>query len=119
MQRRTGCVVFGFLAWLIGIGTVLSFNVWKDIDPLGMLPPLEGKTVFDLIDFLTAYLLMPIGGILMALFVGWRLKPALLAEELSLDQGIFFKAWLFLVRFVAPLGILGVLIVNLGPGEAG
>ncbi len=119
MARRNGVIVFGFLAWLIGIGTVLSFNLWKDWAPLGMLPPLEGKTVFDLIDYVTAYLLMPIGGILMTLFVGWKLAPKLLSEELSLQHPVLFKLWLFLVRFLAPLAILGVLIINLGPGEAG
>jgi NSS family neurotransmitter:Na+ symporter len=119
MTRRTGCIVFGSLAWLIGIGTVLSFNLWADWAPLGMLAPLEGKTVFDLIDYVTAYLLMPIGGILMTLFVGWKLAPKLLSEELSLSNPLLFKAWLFLVRFLAPLAILGVLIINLGPGEAG
>jgi NSS family neurotransmitter:Na+ symporter len=119
MSRRNGCLVFGSLAWLIGLGTVLSFNVWEDWAPLGMLAPLEGKTVYDLIDFVTAYLLMPIGGIVMALFVGWWLKPAVLAEELSLHNALLFRAWLFLVRFVAPLAILGVLIINLVSGEAG
>ncbi len=119
MSRRNGCIVFGSLAWLIGIGTVLSFNRWADWAPLGMLPPLEGKTVFDLIDYVTAYLLMPIGGILMTLFVGWKLAPKLLSEELSLEHPLLFKTWLFLVRFLAPLAILGVLIINLGPGEAG
>ncbi|MDJ0699649.1 MAG: sodium-dependent transporter [Woeseiaceae bacterium] len=119
MARRNGVIVFGFLAWLIGIGTVLSFNLWQDWAPLGMLPPLEGKTVFDLIDYVTAYLLMPIGGILMTLFVGWKLAPKLLSEELSLEHPVLFRVWLFLVRFLAPLAILGVLIINLGPGEAG
>ena len=113
MTRRMGCIVFGLLAWLIGIASVLSFNVWQDLAPLDMIKPLAGKNIYDLIDYFTANLMMPIGGILIALFVGWRLKPALLAEELGMRDTLLFKSWLFLVRFVAPAAILGILIAGL------
>ena len=114
MSRKTGCVVFGFFAWLIGIASVLSFNLWAEIEPLAFFKPLEGKTVYDLIDYFTANLMMPIGGILIALFAGWRLKPELLIDELTLREypGLF-KTWLFLVRFVAPLAILAILVAGL------
>ena len=113
MARRNACIVFGFVAWLIGIASVLSFNVWQDFAPLDMIKPLQGKNIYDLIDYLTANLLMPIGGILIALFVGWRLKPAELIAELGMQNPIIFKTWFFLVRFVAPLAILGILIAGL------
>lgn len=113
MARRNACIIFGFLAWLIGIASVLSFNVWQDFAPLDMIKPLQGKNIYDLIDYLTANLLMPIGGILIAVFVGWRLKPAELFEELGFSNQIIFKAWFFLLRFVAPLAILAILIAGL------
>jgi len=113
MARRNACIVFGFLAWLIGIASVLSFNVWQDFAPLDMIKPLQGKNIYDLIDYLTANLLMPIGGILIAVFVGWKLRPDELFKELGFRSPIIFKAWYFLLRFVAPLAILGILIAGL------
>ncbi len=109
MQRKTGCIVFGFLAWLIGIGSVLSFNVWKDVTLLGMFDVFAGKTVFDLIDYFTANVMMPLGAILIALFVGWRMKPEVLETELNFGSPWLFRTWVWLIRVVAPLAILGIL----------
>ena len=113
MSRRKACLIFGALAWLIGIATVLSFNVWKNFAPLGMFETFAGKTLYDLIDYFTANLLMPLGGILISIFVGWRLKPAFLAEELSMKSRTLFNIWLFLLRVVVPVAILAVLITSL------
>ena len=114
MSRKTSCVVFGFFAWLIGLASVLSFNLWAEFEPLAFFKPLDGKTIYDLIDYFTANLMMPIGGILIALFAGWRLKPELLIDELTLQEyPRMFAFWLFLVRFVAPLAILAILIAGL------
>ena len=113
MQRRTACVVFGFLAWLIGIATVLSFNLWKDVTPLDMIAALDGKTIFDLIDYFTANVLMPLGAILIAIFVGWRMRPDDLTEELPAMGPALFKVWLLMIRVVVPIAILAILISGL------
>jgi NSS family neurotransmitter:Na+ symporter len=111
--RIKGCTVFGIIAWLIGMLSVFSFNIWSDVTPLGMFKVFEGKTFFDLIDYLTANLLMPLGGILIALFVGWRLKKEHLESELSFSSPLVAQAWLILMRFVAPAAILWVLYDSL------
>jgi len=113
MSRVKACVVFGFIAWAIGMLSVFSFNIWSGVKPLGMFEVFEGRTLFDLIDYVTANLLMPLGGILIALFVGWRLKPEYLKSELGFGSEIMSNAWLWLVRVVAPLAILGILITSL------
>ncbi len=114
MSRRTGCVVFGFLAWFIGLGTVLSFNLWSDVAPLSAFAVFEGKTVFDLIDYFTANLMMPIGGMLIAVFVGWRVKPEIINEQLSFGSAALARTWRWLLRIVAPLAIFAVLATSLG-----
>jgi NSS family neurotransmitter:Na+ symporter len=83
------------------------------VTPLGAFKVFEGKTFFDLIDYFTANLLMPVGGILIALFVGWRIKPELLESELSFPNPFMAKVWLLLIRFVAPAGILWVMVSSL------
>ena len=113
MKRPLACVVFGSLAWLIGIGTVLSFNAWSDFAPLGFIARFEGVDIFNLIIYFTDGLLMPLGGILIALFVGWRLPAAVLAEELSFGSPLLFNLWLWTVRVVAPVAIAGVLYTSL------
>ena len=116
MKRRNGVLVFGMLAWAIGLLTVFSFNIWADVHPLGHFKAFEGKTAFDLIDYFTANLMMPLGGILMALFVGWLVKPSVLAEDLSFGGRLLANAWLWMIRVVVPLAILGVLYDSLFNG---
>lgn len=113
MGRVKACVVFGLIAWAIGMLSVFSFNIWSDVTPLGMFAVFEGRTVFDLIDYVTANLLMPLGGILIALFVGWRLKPEYLQSELEFGSVALSHAWLWLVRVVAPVAIFFVLVSSL------
>jgi len=113
MRRRNGVLVFGTLAWAIGLLTVFSFNIWSGVTPLGHFGAFEGKTIFDLIDYFTANVMMPLGGILMALFVGWRVKPELLAEDLSFGSTMLFNVWLWMIRVVVPLAILWVLYTSL------
>jgi NSS family neurotransmitter:Na+ symporter len=113
MQRKTAVVVFGFLAWLIGLATIFSFNIWNGVKPLGMFDVFSDKTVFDLIDYFTANVMMPVGAILIALFVGWRMKPELIDSELSFSSTLMFTAWLWALRVVVPVAILAILISGL------
>jgi NSS family neurotransmitter:Na+ symporter len=113
MRRTVACVVFGFLGWLIGIGSVLSFNIWKDVTLLGMFDVFAGKTIFDLIDYFTANIMMPLGAILIALFVGWRMKPEVFEKELHFSRPWLLRTWIWMLRVVAPLAILGILISGL------
>lgn len=113
MRRLTACMIFGLLAWLLGLATVFSFNIWAGFMPLSAFETFADHTVFDLIDYLTANVLMPLGGVLICVFVGWRLKPQFLLDELGLIDGWFFRTWIFLMRIVAPLAILAVFAANL------
>ena len=113
MERITACVVFGFIGWAIGIASVLSFNAWQDVTPLAMFDVFDGKSIYDLIDYFTANIMMPVGAILIALFVGWRMKPEMIEGDLSFSHPLLFKAWLWIMRVVAPLAILGILVSGL------
>ncbi len=113
MERRNGVLLFGTIGWAIGLLTVFSFNVWENTYPLGQIKVFAGMTPFDLIDYFTANLMMPLGGILMALFVGWRIKPQVLAEDLSFGSPLLFNAWIWMIRVIVPLAILWVLYTSL------
>lgn len=73
------------------------------------------KTVFDLLDHVTAMYLMPIGGLLIVLFVGWRMKKNDVNNEMSTSSKIAFlrKIVYFIIRYIAPVAILVIFISQL------
>ncbi|MCA6064549.1 sodium-dependent transporter [Thalassolituus marinus] len=95
------------LAWLVGILTVLSFNVMGDVKFL------KG-TVFDNLDFLTSNIMMPLGGVAIAVFVGWFMRRKDVAGEVKMKDKRLFRAWRFTLRYISPLAILYIFIKGLG-----
>jgi len=57
--------------------------------------------------------MMPLGGVLIAVLAGWGLKKPSTLDELCVDDGLLYKTWRLLVRFVVPAAILLVLVFNL------
>lgn len=113
MGRKKITLIAGVLLWLTGLTTVFSFNIWADFTPFDMIKPLAGKTLFGLIDYFGSNLLMPIGGILMAVLAGWVLSKRTSHDELRLQNENLFMVWRFLIRFVAPAALFAVFISNL------
>jgi len=91
---------------------VFSFNLWAGWFPLGSFERFRESTVFDLIDYFTSSLLLPLGGMLIAVFVGWVLSAETTREELGVADNLPFRAWRFSMRFIAPLAVGWVLIAN-------
>ncbi|MDX1635620.1 MAG: sodium-dependent transporter [Marinobacter sp.] len=112
LNRVSGTWVAGLSCWFLGIASILSLNVWSDVTPLGMFERFEGKTIFDLLDFLTASVLLPLGGLLVALFVGWKMSQKALREELAMADGTF-NLWYRTLRYFTPVAVLVVFIYNL------
>lgn len=106
VNRLWASVVSGMTAWVLGIGTVLSFNAWSDVK-------LFDKTIFDLFDYLTANIMLPLGGLFMALFAAWVLQRHESQDELKLS-GKAYDAWHFLVRYVTPVGVVIVFLKAVG-----
>ena len=107
LNRKASTAIVTCSAWLLGIGSVLSFNLWAEVKPIA------GKTFFDLVDYLTANLMMPVGGMLIALFAGWFMRRSALEDELRINNSWLFQTWWLLIRTVAPLAIAGILVTNL------
>jgi len=107
IRRKSATAVSAVLAWLIGLASAFSFNIWSDFRPLA------GKTLYDLVDYLTANLMMPLGGLLIAVFVGWRMRRVSVAEELEIGQSALFVGWRFLIRYLVPAAILIIFLAGL------
>lgn len=104
--------VSGALLWLIGLATVFSFNDWKSFYPLDFLEPLKNKTIFEVIDYFGSNLLMPAGGILMAVMAGWLLPGQAIRNDLLTTSTLQFRLWQFIVRWLAPLAVAALMVVN-------
>jgi len=108
-SRRVAAIIGGAAAWLVGLVTVFSFNIWKDVRPLGFIDLLRDKSPFDLIDFGVSSVMLPLAGILILAFAGWVMPEPAMREEIAGSRHKVFLAWRFMARYVAPLGVLAVL----------
>lgn len=108
-RRGMAALLVTALGWLLGIASLLSFNLWSGADY-----QLFGKTVFDLLDYLTANIMLPLGGLLIALFTGWFAHRSMAHEELAMRSQVLFNLWWSLVRYVAPVGIVFVFLNAIG-----
>ena len=104
LTRRKAAVAAGSAAFVLSLLAALSFNVLGDVRVLGNLAIFADKTIFEFFVYVVTQVIMPAGGILVAVFAGWIVKRQFSADELySGDEPLAYKVWLFIVRFVAPV----------------
>jgi NSS family neurotransmitter:Na+ symporter len=110
------------VCWTVGLVTVLSFNVLADArffvaDESGWSlfkwTTEGGKTLFESIDYLTSRIMLPLGGLLFAVFAGWILGREVFRAELALRHPRLFPVVYWLLRYVAPVGVLIVFVTEL------
>ncbi len=107
MPRSRATAVNTIIAVVLGSLCALSFGPLADLTVCG-------KTIFDIFDFCSSNILLPLGGIFISLYVGWVLKRSVIYAELDLNRKWIVGILLFLLRFVAPIGISLVFIGGLG-----
>ena len=83
------------------------------LKPLGFIGGLSEKSVFEIFDFFTASVMIPINGLLIALFAGWAVRSNAFRDELGLPDRVAFLAWSFLIRYVAPFAVLVITVSGL------
>jgi len=104
MNRVKAAAWAGLTAWLFGLGSLFSLNIWAGYK-------LFGKTFFDLVEYLTANVMLPLGGVLIAIFAAWKMSKEASRGELGLRDGIGYALWRFLVRYITPVAI-GLVLLN-------
>ena len=107
-RGRAAVWVTGFCV-VTGVLSSLSLGVWDD--------KFFGLGFFDLLDFVTAKLMLPLSGLLVSLFVGWYLKRSLSYEELTnygLQKAPYFPIYMFILRYLAPIAIVLIFVNELG-----
>ncbi len=110
LTRIKATILGAVMISVLGVFCTLSFGVMSEVKIFGMV-------FFDLMDFTSSNLLLPLGGFFIVIFVGWYLGPELSHREISnageLKLG-YFPVFMFLVKFVAPFAITLVFIYGLG-----
>ncbi|PKH01523.1 sodium-dependent transporter [Psychromonas sp. MB-3u-54] len=109
VSRTKAAIIAGAAVWILSLCTIFSFAgaEWTKLS-FGM-----GGDIFEFLDYLTANILLPLGGILISVFAGWVIKPEILKEEFNLSD-TYFAVVLTLLRYVAPVGILLVFLNAIG-----
>lgn len=106
MSRPAAVLLLCAGVWLLGIAVALSFNDWSGFTVFGL-------GLFDLLDTLTSKIMMPLAGLLIALFAAWVMKRSHVADELGLS-GTALSLWYNVVRFVSPVAIIIIFLHVIG-----
>lgn len=107
-RKKAACIV-SVACMTLGIACSLSFGAWSHVTLFGM-------NLFELFDFTSSKIILPLGGIIICLFTGWYLDRKLVESELTNGGTIrfrLFRLYYFIIRYVAPLAIAGVFIQEL------
>ncbi|MDA1074946.1 MAG: sodium-dependent transporter, partial [Proteobacteria bacterium] len=105
-KRARVAISLGVICWLLGIGTVLSFNVLADFKILD-------RTIFEFVDHISQNIMLPLGGMLIALFAAYGLPKTVVGAQLGIDGGFFRFLWVLVVGVIAPAGVAVVFVVTL------
>lgn len=109
LSRRKSAGMISLIAWILGIGSALSFNTWSDFKFI------SDRNFLDSIEFITNQLLLPLGGMFIAIFVGWFMKKSLIKDEIGEINPILFGLWLFFIKYIAPTGVALVIFFQFFP----
>lgn len=108
-KRQRVAISLGIICWLLGLGTVFSFNLWSDVTFVG------GLTFFDTVDYVSQNVLLPLGGMMITFFAIWLLPKDMVDQQLGIQNPALSWAWRLLAGVIAPLGVLAVFVSTVWP----
>lgn len=112
VNRLYASMYMGIATWLLGLGTVFSFNIWSD--KTWTIPYLfKDYSFFDTLDYLTANIMLPMGGLFIAIFAAWLMREKSSREEMDTTDWVY-KIWRILLRYVTPVAVIIVFLKAVG-----
>ena len=109
-KRRKSSWMAGILVFLIGIPSALSFGVLSEVKIFNL-------TFFDLADYVTSNIALPVGALFISLFIGYQMKRIQVQKEFEMGASpgfSFFRIWYFLIRYIVPVAIILVFFSSIG-----
>ena len=101
-RHKSAVLVVGSIA-MFSILSIMSYNVMGELN-------MGGMNFNDVMDYFSTKILLPVGGLLIAVFAGWVVKKEATRDELTSLNGLAYEVWHFLIRFVVPPAV-GVILV--------
>ena len=101
LPRVIGVLLISFLVWSVSLMTTLSFNVLESVTFFG------GLSLFELLDFISANLLLPISGFALAVFAGWKM------DVHKFERRSYFNLWIWVLRYVTAPAVLLIFVLAL------
>ncbi len=106
IARPSGTLMVISATAAMSVISVLSYNVWAGVSVFGV-------DLNTALDFLPNQIMLPLGGLLIAVFAGWFVSKGTAKEELALGSGALFEVWHWLIRYLVPLAVLVILVVGI------
>lgn len=103
-RHKSALIVVGSVA-VLSVLSILSYNVLEGFS-------LGGKNINDSLDYFSNQILLPLGGLFIALFAGWGVKKAYSRDELTTLNAVGYAIWHFLIRFVVPPALAVIFILG-------
>ncbi len=111
MNRKAATAIMTVAVYLAGIPSALSYST------LGKVKLLPGKEILDSLDYIASNYMLPLGGLLIAIYVGFVLDKKISKMEIT-EEGrsslTIFSIWFFTIRFIAPIAMLVVFLTKIG-----
>ncbi|MEH6634678.1 MAG: sodium-dependent transporter [Halioglobus sp.] len=103
-RHKSALLVVGSVA-VFSILSIMSYNLIGDL-------AVGGKNFNDVMDYFSTKILLPVGGLLIAVFAGWVVKKEVTRDELTSLNAVTYEIWHFLIRFVVPPAVLVIFVMG-------
>lgn len=107
LHRFTAALLVGALVWFFALAIVMSIGPGTGVSLFG------GPNLLWVFERVTTGVLLPLVALLIAVLVGWRVRPEILRLELTRESDLFFSLWRFLLRYIAPPAIVLLMLAPL------
>lgn len=104
-RHRSAVLLIGSIACL-SVLSILSYNVLSDYS-------IAGRNFNDTMDYFSNQILLPVGGLLLAIFAGWVVKKEFTRDELTTLNATSYEIWHFLIRYVVPPAVLVIFVMGI------
>lgn len=104
IRRTRASFYVGLVAWLLGLASVFSFNIWSDIRLFKRFP------IFQVLTDLPTNILLPIGALLFSLFAGWKMRLDTVKKEFGPYPRWLFISWLWTIRVLVPIATVVIFL---------
>jgi len=111
-QRVRAATVVGVLGWALGIVTIMSFSRWAFT--FEFAGEIKSNGLFDILDILTASIMLPLGGLAMVLFAGYFMSRESTVDELGMRDRFAYKLWRLVARYITPVAVILVFLHAIG-----